>query len=511
MVSHESNMENASSKRVIIIGSGIGGLGTAALLAKDGYEVTVLERGNRPGGRANILEDQGFRFDTGPSLYMMTGVFEHFFALLGERVSDHLDLIRLSPSVRVVFGGTGKTVDMTANLDEDANLFEEFEPGAGAKLKKYVKISEDNYKIATKYFLYKNFDSILDFFHLDIILPGMKLKIFERMQTYVSRYFKSDEIQKLMQYSLVFLGCSPMNAPAMYNLMSHLDFTEGIFYPKGGMYEIVKALVRIAEKNGANIRTACEVKKILVSESGEVKGVLLENGEELLADIVISNADIHHTEHDLLPEQYREHSEKYWEKRVLAPSALILQLGVKGRTPTLAHHNMRFAKNWMEHFADIFEHPEWPKDPSLYICAPSISDRGMAPEDGESLYVLVPIAPGLEYDKAFIKKYGDDVIRSIAKEFNIPDLAERIVVRHEFSVKDFAERYKSYKGTALGLAHTLTQTALFRPSNVSKKVKNLYFVGGNTVPGIGVPICLISAELIRKRLKNDKSCGPTPV
>lgn len=500
-------------KHVVIIGSGFGGLGSACLLAKSGYEVTIVEKNEACGGRASVFSKDGYTFDMGPSWYLMPDVFEQFFRLMGERVEDHLDLKKLSPSYRIFFkdieknGTAPLVVNLTSDVEKDALLFEQLEPGSGQRLRDYLAAAAYQYTIAKDRFMYKNYDTFFDFLNFETLIEGRKLSVFQNMDRYVRRFFHSDEIQKIMQYTLVFLGSSPFNTPALYNIMSHIDFNMGVFYPMGGIYKIIDALVTIAKKYNVVIRTNAPVANILL-EGKHAIGVELEGGERILADIVISNADIHHTETKLLPAAAREHSETYWKKRVLAPSAFIMYLGIDGRIPELTHHNLLFSKDWKKNFGEIFDDPKWPTDPSMYICAPSITDPTVAPPDKENLCVLVPMAPGLDYSNADLEAYGDRVLATLERELKIPNLRQRVECKQFFCGKDFASRYNSHKGTALGLAHTLMQTALFRPNNISKKVDNLYFVGADTNPGIGMPICLISAELVWKRLMKDKSTGP---
>jgi phytoene desaturase len=495
------------SKSVIIIGSGFGGLGSACLLSKAGYKVTVLEKNEQVGGRASVFETKGFKFDMGPSWYLMPDVFEHFFEILREDVHKYLDLKKLAPSYRIFYKDTDQQVDIYSDLKKDLKTIENIETGAGEALERYLDQAGYQYEVAKDRFMYKNYDSIKDFFTKEMAVEGRKLSVLSNMDRYVRKYFKTDAMQKIMQYPLVFLGSSPYNTPAIYNIMSHIDFNMGVFYPQGGIYEITKSLQSIAEKHGAKFKTKAGVRQIIVEE-GKAVGVRLENGKELRADIVISNADIHHTEQKLLAPEYRTKSEKYWDKRTLAPSALIMYLGVKGKLPSLTHHNLLFSKDWKQNFAEIFDRPVWPTDPSLYICNPSKTDPSVAPKNHENLFVLVPIAPGLTYTDKQLEKYADKILMTMESEMDLPDLREKIVYKKLFSVKDFASRYNSQKGTALGLAHTLKQTAIFRPNNISKKVQDLYFVGAGTNPGIGMPITLISAELMYKRLTDDKTAGP---
>lgn len=494
-------------QKVVIIGAGFGGLASAAIFAKAGYKVTLVEKNSKPGGRANLLERDGFRFDMGPSWYLMPEIFEHFFTIMGEKSSDYYTLERLSPSYRVFFKDVDNNkVDIFGDIERDLKTLEKLEPGIESSFRKYLSRATLQYEISKDRFLYKNYDSIFDFLTWEVMRDGLRLSVFSRMQNYVARFFKTDEVQKIMQYSLVFLGSSPYNTPALYSLMSHIDFMQGVFYPKGGMYEVVKAIESIGRKNGAEYRYKAPVKEIVV-DNGLAKGVLLENGEFIEADIVISNADSAHTELNLLSKESREHSSEYYESRTWAPSALLLYMGVNKKLTKLQHHSLIFCKDWEKNFAQIFDNPEWPQDPSLYVCVPSKTDTTVAPNGKENIFVLVPVAAGLDYTEQELHAYGEKIISTI-EDVTGESFSKDILFKEFFSVKDFASVYNSYKGTALGLAHTLKQTALFRPNNISKKVKGLYFVGAGTNPGIGMPMCLISAELVFKRVKEIKTSHP---
>ncbi len=495
------------NKKVVVIGAGIGGLGTAGLFAKKGHDVTVLEKNPTLGGRANIFSADGFKFDMGPSWYLAPDLFEHFFELLGERVSDHLDLIRLDPSYRIFFHNDPDPLDIKSNIVIDAATFDAIEPGSGEKLRAYLKQSEYQYGVATQHFMYKNYDTIFDFFNRRVMTEGQKLSVFSKMHSFVSKFFKTRKLQQVMEYTMVFLGTSPYEAPALYNLMSHMDFNQGVFYPKGGFYELIKALSNIAEKNGAVLRTGSPVAEIL-AERGVVKGIRLESGETVEADIVISNADMQHTETRLLPEKLRTHPQRYWDKRVMAPSAFIMYLGVGEKLPGLVHHNLLFSEDWRKNFDDIYRDPCLPAAPSLYVCAPSVTDDEVAPHGKENLFVLVPIASGLTISETEKQEYSDRVLELIEREMNLPGLGEKIEYKRIYTVDNFAADYNAFKGSALGLAHTLWQTAIFRPSNVSKKVQGLYYVGAGVNPGIGTQICLISAELVYKRVHGITSAEP---
>lgn len=488
-------------KSVIIIGGGIGGLALACMLGKKGYKVTLLEKNEMVGGRARIFTDSGFTFDMGPSWYMMPDVFEHFFEILGEDIKEYYHLEKLSPSYQITLKSDGKSYRFYADMEKNVALFESIEPGAGAVLRDFLEKTKYQYELSKKEFMYKNYNSFRDFMTLRVMREGAKLPLFKKQKQIIEKKFKSEILRKALQYQTVLLGTAPGDTPGIYTLMNYVDLVLGEWYPSGGIRAIPNSLEAMAKKYGVTIRVNVPVQKILV-ENNVTTGVLLENGETLYADIVVSNADVHHTDTALLPKEYQTKSDKYWNARVLAPSAFILYLGVKRKLPQMEHHNLLFTKDWEKGFGQIFKTSEWPDDPSMYICMPSKSDKLIAPEGTENLFVLVPIASGLEYTEEFAKEYGDKVLGEIAQYYNIPDLKERIVVRHHYSVKNFIKDYNAFKGTALGLAHTLTQTAIFRPNNVHPKLKNLFYVGAGTNPGIGMPICLISAELAYKRIEN---------
>ena len=495
-------------RSVIIIGSGIGGLGSAALLTKAGYEVTVIEKNQTLGGRANIFNADGYTFDMGPSWYLMPDVFEHYFKLLDEDINDHLDLVKLSPSYRVFFSNDKElpVVDIHSDLEKDLPLFEQLEPGVTPKIKEYLRRSGEQYEMAKDTFMYRNLGFSIDFLKWKVIKKGIELNPFQTMQSYLNKWFESDRLKKILEYTLVFLGSDPAKTPAMYNIMNAIDFNMGVYYPKGGIYEIVKALVNINKKHGTTFHTNAPVSKIII-ESKRATGVELANGEILKADLIISNADLWFTETQLLDRRYQTYPERYWERSVLSPSAFIMYLGLDRELHILSHHNLRFGSDWKQNFKELFDTPQLPEDPSYYICKPTETDPELSPEGTDNLFVLVPIPPGLKLSQEDMNAYRQKILDLMKVDLNLPEIEDYIVYERAFWSDDFRRDYNAYKGTALGLAHTLKQT-LKRPLNYSKKVKNLYYVGAGTSPGIGMPICLISAELVYKRIQKIKTPKP---
>jgi phytoene desaturase len=495
-------------QRVVIIGAGIGGLATANFLAKAGYEVHVYEKNSQPGGRAGSLKAKGFTFDTGPSWYLMPEVFEHYFALFGKTVEQELDLQRLNPAYKVFFEND-PPITITSDSTTDAATFESIELGAGARLKEYVDKGDDIYRLSLKHFLYTNFSSARDLTRADILRRARFMAKLALMpiDKYVAGFLTDRRLRQILEYPMVFLGSSPFSAPAIYSLMSALDFREGVYYPQGGLYTIIERLVALGKELGVSYHYNTGVRRIVV-EVKRTTGIILENGEHIDADIVISNADLHFTETQLLEERSRSYPASYWNKKEAGPSALLIYLGVKGSLPQLEHHNLIFVDDWKDNFDSIFTTKTPPVPASVYICKPSATDTSVAPKGHENVFVLVPLPAGLVTTKKQLETMAESYLAQIEKNLGIGDLRERIVFKQLFGPHDFTDRYNAWQGTALGPSHILRQSALFRTSNKSRKVKNLFYVGGFTTPGIGLPMCLIGAELIYKRLAGDRRGGP---
>ncbi|WP_114422920.1 phytoene desaturase family protein [Nocardioides houyundeii] len=522
-----------SAGRVVVIGGGISGLATAALLAADGWSVDLLERHDELGGRAGLWETEGYRFDTGPSWYLMPEVFEHFFAMLGTSAAAELDLVRLDPGYRVFFEGDAEPVDIAGTRAENERLFESLEPGAGSALSSYLDSARHVYDLAVDRFLYTSFDSGSSLLNADVLRNGPRLGalLTRSLESHVAARFDDVRLRQVLGYPAVFLGTSPDRAPSMYHLMSWMDLADGVLYPRGGFTTLIDAITRLAAQAGAHLHTGCTVQEIRTTAAGPgrgrraaVRGVSYVDGDgahhELDADIVVGAADLHHVETALLPRHLQTYPESWWAKRDAGPGGVLAMLGVDGALPQLAHHSLFFTRDWHQNFDDIFGHPSRVPDPaSLYVCRPSATDDRVAPAGKENLFVLVPVPadPGIGRGGTDgrgdpnVEKIVDAAIAQVAGWAGVPDLAERVEVRRTLGPRDFAGELNSYRGSMLGPGHVLRQSAFLRADNVSKKVDGLHYAGYGTRPGIGLPMCLISAELTLKRLRGDRTSGPSPV
>ena len=493
----------------IIIGAGYGGMAMANLLGKAGYEVTVYEKNSSAGGRISAVEQNGYTFDLGPSWYLMPEVFEQYYKLFDETTEKRLDLVKFQPGYRVYYENAEPIV-IKGDLEQDKHTFEAIEPGASDKLTRYIETSTIAYKVAVKYFLYNNFQKFGDVMRWPIIKNSPRLLglTVQNLDKYVSKYFKDQRLKQLLEYHMVFLGSSPFQAPAIYTLMSHLDFVSGIYYPRKGMLHLAEDMKNLGNDFNIKYNFNADVKEIIV-ENDHAVGIKLSNGSEVRADIVISNADLHHTETKLLSPEHQSFPEKYWAKRQPGPGALLVSLGVKGELPSLNHHNLFFVDDWRGNFKAIYEDKTIPENASIYVCNPTKTDPSLAPAGHENLFFLVPIPAGVSLTTQQENDLANKSIDIFAKVANIPDLASRIVEKNIFGPNDFANRYNAWELNAFGgESHLLSQSVIFRTPNKSRKVKNLYYVGAGTLPGIGLPMCLISAQLTYKQITGNKKSGP---
>lgn len=518
------------SRRVVVIGAGVAGLASAALLAREGDDVTVLEARDEVGGRAGVWQEQGFTFDTGPSWLLMTDVFDHFFALLGTSTAAELDPLRLDPAYTVFFEHHAPLV-MRSDPEAAAAVFDAVEPGAGQRLRRYLDSAGEVYDLALRHFLYTTFASPRPLLHPAVLtrLPRLARLLSESLERRVARDFRDVRLRQILTYPAVFLSSTPQLTPSMYHLMSHLDLVEGVFYPRGGMIRLARRLAALAQRQGATIRLGAPVEQITTRPArgrrARVTGVVHRSpggAQAIEADVVVSTADLHHTETALLPPPLRSRSERWWRRRIPGASAVLVHLGVRGRLPQLPHHSLLFTEDWEQTFAHLFPGGRtrpaeaFPDPTSLYACRPGATDSTLAPAGCDTLFLLVPAPSDPALGRGgrdgrgdpWVEKVADAAIDQVARWTGVPDLAARVVVRRTVGPGDFAAELNTWRGLALGPAHVLRQSAMFRAGNASRRVRGLYYAGSSVLPGVGLPMALISAELVVKRLRGDTSARP---
>ncbi len=477
------------NRSVHIIGSGFSSLSAASYLAKAGYKVTVLEKNDTLGGRARQYKNMGFTFDIGPTWYWMPDVFEKFFADFGKKPNDFYQLDRLKPGYQVYFD-VNDSITVPGNLDAIYKIFEDEEKGSSKHLKSFLASARENYDIAVKKMVYKPGISPLELVSIETI--ARVSQFFSTIRKDVRKNIKSNKLIQILEFPVLFLGAKPSNTPAFYNFMNYADFGLGTWHPKGGMYKVVEGMVSLAKSLGVEFVTNAAVDKIVTDSNNAVKALQV-NGEEIATDLVLSGADYHHTE-QLLDNNLRQYSEKYWSKKTFAPSSLLFYVGFDKKIKNVCHHTLFFDTDFDIHAKDIYDTPKWPKNPLFYASFSSITDDSLAPEGKEAGTFLIPLAPGLEDTEELREKYFNKILERL-ENLTGQDVRKSIIFKKSFCVNDFIKEYNSYKGNAYGLANILMQTAFLRPKIKSKKVKNLYFTGQLTVPGPGVPPALISGKI----------------
>jgi phytoene desaturase len=481
------------TKKIHIIGSGISSLAAASFLAKAGFDVTIFEKNSSIGGRARQFEVNGFVFDMGPSWYWMPDVFEKFYQSFGYQSKDFYELKRLDPSYRVYWPDHSYT-NVPAEMPKLEEWFESLEPGSSKKLQAFLKDAAYKYKVGMEDLVYKPSLSLTEFLDSRVLGGLFKMHLFSSFSAFIRKYFKHPKILSLLEFPVLFLGAMPNETPALYSLMNYADIQLGTWYPMKGMHEFIKAFSRIAQEQGAIIRTNANVEEIII-EGGKAVGVKV-NGITEKADIVISGADYAHTDQSLLG-KHANYSDQYWDKRTMAPSSLLFYVGVNKKLTNLEHHNLFFDESLEEHGKTIYKNPSWPKNPLFYMSVPSKTDATVAPEGSENLFFLIPLATNLNDDEATRTQYFDLLLERL-KVLTGNDIKDNIVFKRSFCVSDFKQDYNAFKGNAYGLANTLRQTAVLKPRIKHKKIDNLYYTGQLTVPGPGVPPSIISGEVVSK-------------
>ncbi|MGB3452665.1 MAG: oleate hydratase [Moheibacter sp.] len=487
--------------KIAIIGSGFSGLSAAAYLTKAGNEVHVFEKHDQAGGRARqFTTEQGYVFDMGPSWYWMPDIMERFFADFGYKTADFFELVSLNPQFEMIF--SDMKMDVPESLEDLKILFEQTEKGAAKQLEKFMQSAKFKYEVGMQEFVNKPCHNWAEFIAPKIAKSALKLDLLTNFRSYVSRYFKNEKLRTLMEFPVIFLGASPKNIPALYSLMNYGGYALGTHYPLGGFHQLVLAMKSVAEKQGAHFHFNKAVESIN-TKNDKVKSLTID-GEDYEFDAVVASSDYHHTE-TLLASEYRNYDEDYWDKRTFAPSSLIFYLGIEEKIPNLKHHTLFFENDLDEHIDCIYGDKKWPEKPLFYACCPSKTDTKVAPEGKENLFLLMPLAIGINDEESIREKYLQEMLSRIEKHSGISDLKSKIEYQRSYCVSDFVADYNAYGGNAYGLANTLGQTAVLKPKIRNKKLKNLFYTGQLTVPGPGVPPSIISGKIVANEIIKNKN------
>jgi len=478
----------------------MGGLAAAIRLAAQGFEVEVFEKNGQAGGRMGRLEADGFTFDTGPSLLLMTDTYRELFRFAGRDLEDYVNLIPLDGQYRVTFGD-GDALTIRRMLPEMIRELERIEPGVTPRFYRFLEDACLKYRLGRSEFVERDFEGARDFFGLRNLRLLLKTKALGNYYRSVSRFFDSDKLRQAFSLQTMYLGLSPFEAPAVYSLLPYTELAEdGLWFPEGGMYALIQAMEKVAEELGVKVHLNSPVEEVVV-QKGQARGVRV-NGEEVAADAVLVGADLPYAYRELLPDA--ANGDFGWrrkrEKLEYTASAFMLYLGIDRKLDNMLHHNFYLSPKYRENFEQIFRDHALPDDPSFYAVVPSRTERGMAPEGMESLFVLVPVphlGPNVDWERdgpAFKEKVYELLERRCGVS------RESVVYEKVRTPLDWRDEYNLEEGAAFGIGHGILQVGYFRPPMVSRSVGGLYFVGASTRPGTGVPLVTIGARLVAERI-----------
>ena len=483
----------------LVIGAGLGGIATAARLARNGYDVTVLEKNPTPGGRCGQLIRDGHRFDIGPTLFLMPEIFTETYTDLGERMEDHLDLQRIDPTYRFHYID-GTQLDLTADLIAMQPQLEAIEPGSFGGLLRYMVEGRQNYKLSLKHLVGRNYFNFLEYFSPKNLPLFFKLKALVKHYDHIGNYFQHPNLKAAFTFQDLYLGTSPLEAPATYSLLQYTEFADGVWFPIGGLYRLVESLVSIARANGVRFRYNTPVKRIEVSKD-HATGVVMQDGSRLHASVIVANADLPYVYNQLLPDNgYTERL----ERMKYTCSALMFYWGVDKVYPQLKHHNIFMAGDYRSSFDSIFSDYSLPDEPSFYVHAPARTDPSAAPEDQDTLMVLMPVGrleDSANQDWKALRACSRSAVIQRLSEIGVRDLKEHIKFEVSFTPNTWQSMFNVAKGAPFGsLSHNLSQVGFLRPKNRHPHYRNLYFAGGSTHLGSGLPLVLMSARLTTDRI-----------
>ena len=487
-------------KDIIVIGSGLAGMASAAYLAKEGHRVKVIEKNSTYGGRLQTYKEKGFTFDLGPSWYWMPDLFESFFSDFNRKASDYYTLTRLDPGYRVYFEDK-EFFDVPESYEKLKKNLEKIESGSSDALDKFLSDGKIKYEIAVKKFIYKPSLSPFEYIRLDLIKHLGRLAIFKPISKHIRQFFTDKRIIQMLEFPGLLLGAKPSKTPALYSLMNYADIKLGTWYPSGGIRSVATAVQSVAVEQGVEFVFDEPIKKIHKKDKSVFE--VISKNRSYDADIVIANADYEHVETNLLDKKYRNYSETYWNKRTMSPSALLFYIGLNKKI-NIPHHCLFFDTNFNSHVKDIYDDPKWPENPLFYVSCTSKTDLEVAPTGSEALFILIPVAPDLTDEPALRDLYLEQVLDRIEQKTG-ESIRSNVVLTRSYAHKEFISDFNSFKGNAYGLANTLFQTAFLKPKIKNSRLSNLYYTGQLTVPGPGMPPALVSGKIVAKQVMKDNS------
>jgi phytoene desaturase len=491
---------------IVVVGAGLGGIGTAVRLAGAGHRVTLLEKNSRPGGKMNLVEAEGFRFDTGPSLVTLPGVLVDTFRAAGKRLEDYLTLEQVDPICRYRFAD-GARLDMSSNLAEVVPALGTLSPGDVTPFFYFLAYSRWLFERAGPIFLMRERPRVRDLLSrrgLDVARIDAHIS----MHRSVRRFFRDPRLVQLFDRYATYNGSSPFKAPATLCMIPYIEIGGGGWYIRGGLYRLVEALMEVARELGVNFQPDSEVAEISVAprsgwRGARATGVRFAGGGALSADAVVVNADPMYAYPTLVPEPYRD-NRLLRRMGLLEPSSsgFVLLLGVRGDYPALAHHNIFFSSDYHDEFAAIFDRGEPAPDPTIYVACTSRADPSQAPPGHLNLFVLVnapSLGPGSDW-AAWKGPYRNKIVGMLERA-GLEGLGPRIVYEQAITPEDFRDKYNAWEGSIYGLSSNSRTTAFLRPPNRAPGVGNIFFVGGSVHPGGGIPLVLLSARLVARLIK----------
>ena len=475
-----------------VIGSGFSGLSVAAHLSSSVKNINVFEKNNHFGGRARQIVKDGFVFDMGPSWYWMPDVFERFFNKFGKQPSDYYDLVKLDPGFQIIFEHN-HSMKIPQKWSEILNLFEKYEKGSSKNLVKFMEDAMYKYNVGMTSLVYQSGMSIFELFRIDILKNIFKMNLFSSYRRHVYRYFKNPYLRSLLEFPVLFLGASPSETPALYSLMGYSALKQGTYYPIGGFGKVIDGMMSLCKELGVSFYNNHEIIKCNF-DSNNVSSLVSNKGEHK-CDYTVCSSDYQHFDQKILPSRFKHYSRKYWDKRLMSPSSLLFYIGVNKKIDKLEHHNLFFDEDIEQHTIDIYTDIKWPEKPLFYVCCPSKTDKSVAPPSYENIFILMPIAAGINDNKSIREKYFEIIIKRIEK-YAQTTIKDNILFKDSYCVNDFKSDYNAFKGNAYGMANTLFQTANFKPKIKNKHLNNLFYTGQLTVPGPGVPPSIISGDVV---------------